>query len=138
MKRAKEKGEKVALKHIFKKNEIMASSPITSWQIEERKVESVTYFLFLGSEVTENGSCSHESKQCLLLGRKTMTNLDSVLKSRDTTLPTKVQIVKAMVFPVVICGCERRAMKKVELQGTDAFELWCWRRLLAVPWAARS
>ena len=116
----------------------MVSSPITSRQIEERKVESVTYFLFLGSEITAKDAYSHESKRYLLFGRKAMTNVDSVLKSRDTTLPAKVHIVKAMVFPIVMCRCDRWTLKKAELQGIDAFELWCWRRLLRVPWNAKS
>ena len=113
----------------------MASSPIISWQIE--KVEAVTDFIFLGSKITADGNCSHEIKRWLLLGRKIMINLHSVLKSRDITLPTKVHIVKAMVFPVVMYGCESWTIKKAEHWRTDAFELWCWRRLLRIPWTAR-
>ena len=119
------------------KHQIMASGPITSWQIEGEKVEVVTDFLFLGSKIIVGGDCSHEIRR-LLLGRKAMTNLDSVLKSRDVTLPTKVCIVKAMVFPVVTYGCEGWSVKKAECQRIDAFELWCWRRLLKAPWTARS
>ena len=115
----------------------MASSPITSWQIEGGKVDVVTDFLFLGSKITEDGDCCHEIRRRLLLGRKAMTNLDSVLKSSDITLPTKVRIVKAMVFLVVTYGCESWTLNKAELQKIDAFELWCWRRLLRVPWTAR-
>ena len=112
----------------------MASGPITSWQIDG---ETVADFIFLGSKITVDGGCSHEIKRCLLLGRKVMTNLDSILKSRDITLPTKVCLVKAMVFPVVIYGCERWTVKKAECKRIDDFELWCWRRLLRVPWTAR-
>ena len=115
----------------------MASGPITSWEIDGGKVETVTNFIFLGSKITADGDCSHEIKGRLLLGRKAMTNLDSILKSRDITLLTKVCLVKAMVFPVVIHGCESWTIKKTECQRTDAFELWCWRRLLRVPWTAR-
>ena len=115
----------------------MASGPITSWQIEGEKVETVTDFIFLGSKITVGGDCSYEVKRCFLLGRKAMTNLNSILKSRDITLPTKVIIVKAMVFPVVLYGCESRTIKKVEHWRTDDFELWYWRRLLRVPWTAR-
>ena len=115
------------------KTKIMASSPITSWQIEGEKVEAVTDFIFLGSKITEDGDCSHEIKRCLLLGRKAMTNLDSVLRSRDISLQTKVCIVKAMVFPVVMYGCESWTTKKAGHQRIDAFELWCWRRLLRIP-----
>ena len=115
----------------------MASSPITSWQIEGENVEAVTNFLFLGSTTTADGDCSHEIRRHWLLGRKAMTNLDSVLKSRDITLLTNVHIVKAMVFPVVMCGCESWTIKKAEHQKIDAFELWCWRRLLKVPWMPR-
>ena len=115
----------------------MASSPITSWQTEGEKVEVVTDFLFLGSKITADGDCSHEIRRQLLLGRKSMTNLDSVLKSRDITLLTKVGVVKAVVFSVVTSGCESRPVKKAERQRIDAFELWCWRRLLKVPWRAR-
>ena len=115
----------------------MASSPITSWQIDGETVETVADFIFLSSKITADGDCSHEIKRHLLLGRKIMTNLDSILKSRDITLPTKVCLVKAMVFPVVMCGCESWTVKKAEQWRTDAFELWCWRRLLRVPWSAR-
>ena len=116
---------------------IMASGPITSWQIEAEKVEAVTDFTFLGSKITADSDCSHEIKRHLLLGRKAMTNLDSVLKSRDITLPTEVCLVKAMVFPVVMYGCQSRTTKKVEHWRIDAFELQCWRRLSRVPWTAR-
>ena len=116
---------------------IMASSPITSWEIDGETVETVTDFIFLGSKITTDGDCSCEIKRCLLHGRKAMTNLDSILKSRDITLPTKVHLVKAMVFLVIMYGCESWTLKKAECQRTDAFELWCWRRLLRVPWAAR-
>ena len=115
----------------------MASSPITSWQIEGETVETVSDFIFLGSKITADGDCSHEIKRHLLLGRKVMTNLDSILKSRDITFPTKVCVVKAMVFPVVMYGCESWTIKKAECRSTDAFELWCWRRLLRVPWTTR-
>ena len=116
---------------------IMASSPITSWQIDGETVETVSDFIFLGSKITADVDCSHEIKRHLLLGRKVMTNLDSVFKSRDITLPTKVHLVKAMVFPVVTYGCESWTVKKAKHQRIDAFELWCWRRLLRVPWTAR-
>ena len=116
----------------------MASSPITSWQVEGEKVEAVTNFIFLGSQITVDGDCSHEIKRHLLLGRKAMTKLDSILKSRDITLLTKACIVKAMIFPVVMYGCESWTIKKAVHQRTDAFELWCWRRLLRVPCTARS
>ena len=116
----------------------MASGPITSWQIDGKTIETVTDFIFLGSKITADGDCSHEVKRHLLLRSKTTTNLDSVLKSRDITLPTKVHLVKGMVFPVVIYGCESWSIKKAELQRIDAFELWCWRRLLRVPWTART
>ena len=118
---------------VFIVSKIMASGPITSWQIDG---ETVADFIFLGSKITAYGDCSHEIKRCLLLGRKVMTNLDSILKSRDITLPTKVHLVKAVVFPVVMYGCESWNLKKAEHQGIDAFELWCWRRLLRVPWIA--
>ena len=117
--------------------EPQASGPITSWQIDGETVETVAGLVFLGSKITADGDCSHEIKRCLLPGRKVMTNLDSILKSRDITLPTKVHLVKAMVFPVVIYGCYSWTIKKAELQRIDAFELWCWRRLLRVPWTAR-
>ena len=115
----------------------MASGPITSWQIDREAVETVTDFIFLGSKIIADGDCSHEIKRRLLLGRKVMTNLDSILKSRDITLSTKVHLVNAMVFPVVMCGCESWTIKKAECQRIDAFELWCWKRLLRVPWTAR-
>ena len=115
----------------------MASGPITSWQIDGETMETVRDFIFLSSKTTADGDCSHEIKRHLLLGRKAMTNLDSILKSRDITLPTKVHLVKAMVFPVVMYGCESWTIKKAERQRIDAFELWCWRRLLRVPWTAR-
>ena len=115
----------------------MASSSITSWQIDGETMETVTDFIFLGSKITADGDCSHEIKRCLLLGRKAMTNLDSILKSRDITLPTKVHLVKVMFFPVVMYGCESQTIKKAERRRIDAFELWCWRRLLRVPWTAR-
>ena len=115
----------------------MASSPITSWQIHGETVETVSDFIFLGSKITADSDCSHEIKRRLLLGRKVMTNLDSIFKSRDITLPTNVRLVKAMVFPVVMYGCESWPVKKAECQRIDAFELWCWRRLLRVPWTAR-
>ena len=116
----------------------MAAGPITSWQINGETMETVTDFIFLGSKITADGDYSHEIKRCLLLGRKAMTNLDSMLKNRDITLPTKVHIVKAMVFPVAMFGCESWTTKKAEHQRIDAFEMWCWRRLLRVPWTARS
>ena len=132
--KVKEESEKVGLKLNIQKTKIMASSPITSWQIDG---ETVADFIFLGSRITADGDCSHEIKRCLLLGRKVMTNLDSVLKSRDITLPTKIRLVKATVFPVVMDGCESWTIKKAECQRIDVFELWCWRRLLRVPWTAR-
>ena len=116
----------------------MASGPITSWQIDGEAMETVSDFIFGGSKITADGDCSHEIKRCLLLGRKVMNNLDSILKSKDITFPTKVHLVKAMVFPVVMYGCESWTIKKAECQRLDAFELWCWRRLLRVPWTARS
>ena len=115
----------------------MASSPITSWQIDGETMETVTDFIFLGSKITADGDCSHEIKRRMLLGRKAMTNLHSILKSRDITLPTKACLVKAMVFPIVMYGCESWPIKKAERQRIDAFELWCWRRLLRVPWTTR-
>ena len=133
----KEESEKVRLKLNIQKTKIMASGPITSWEIDEETVEKVSDFIFLGSKITADGDCSHEIKRRLLLGRKAMTNLDSILKSRDITLPTKVCLVKAMVFPVVMNGCESWTIKKAEHQRIDAFELRCWRRLLRVPWTAR-
>ena len=115
----------------------MASGPITSWEIDGKTVETVTDFLLLGSKITADGACSHEIKRCLLLGRKVMTNLYSILKSRDITLPTKVHLVKVMVFPAIMYGCESWTIKKAECWRIDAFELWCWRRVLRVPWTAR-
>ena len=135
--KVKEESEKVGFKLSIQETKIMASGPITSWQIDRETMETETDFIFLGSKVTADGDCSHEIKRCLLLGRKATTNLDSILKSRDITLPPKVYIVKAMVFPVVMCGCESWTMQKAECQRIDAFELWCWRRLLRVPWTAR-
>ena len=131
--RVKVESGEAGLKLNIGKNKIMASSPITSWQIEGGKVEVVTDFLFLGSKITAEGHCSHEIKRCLLLGRKVMTNPDSIFKSRDITLPTKVRLVKAMVFPVAMYGCESWTIKKAECRKIAAFELWCWRRLLRVP-----
>ena len=127
--KVKEESEKAGLKLHIQKTKIMASGPITSWQIDGEIVETVTDFIFLGSKITADGDCSHEIKRCFLLGRKAMTNLDSILKSRDITLPAKVHLVKAMVFPVVMYGCESWTIKKAEHQRIDAFELWCWRRL---------
>ena len=121
----KEESEKAGLKLNIQKTNIMASCPITSWQIDGETMETVTDFIFLGSKTTADGDCSHEIKRCLLPRRKAMTNLDSILKSRDITLPTKVSVVKAMVFPVVVCGCESWTIKKAERQRIDAFELWC-------------
>ena len=135
--KVKEESEKVDLKLNIQKTKITASSPITSWQIDGKTVETVTDFIFLGSKITTNGDCSHEIKRCLLFGRKVMTKLDTIFKSRDITLPTKVRLVKAMVFPVVRYGCGRWTIKKTEHRRIDAFELWCWRRLLRVPWTAR-
>ena len=132
--KVKEESEKVGLKFNIQKTKIMASSLITSWQTDGETMETVTDFIFLGSKITADGDCCHEIKRCLLLGRKTMTNLDSILKSRGITLSTKVHLVKAMVFPVVIYGCESWTIKKVECQRIDAFALWCWRRLLRAPW----
>ena len=135
--KVKEESEKVGLKLNIQKTKVMASGPITSWQIDGETVETVSDFIFLGSKITTDGDCSHEIKRCLLLGRKVMTNLDSIFKSRDISLPTKVHVVKAMVSPVVMYGCESWTVKKAECQRIDAFELWCWRRLLRVPWTAR-
>ena len=132
--KVKEEKEKVGLKLNIQKTKIMASGPITSWQIDG---ETVTDFILGGSQITADGDCSHEIKRCLLLGRKVMTNLDSILKSRDITLPTKVHLVKTMIFPGVMYGCESWTIKKAEYQRIDAFELWCWRRLLRDPWTAR-
>ena len=145
--KVKEESEKVGLKLNIQKTKIMASSPITSWQIDGEIMETVTDIISLGSKITANGDCSHEIKRCLLLGRKIMTNLDSIFKSRDITLPTRVPLVKAMgfsggsetmVFPVVMYGCESWTVKKAECRRIDAFELWCWRKLLRVPWTTRS
>ena len=136
----KEESEKVGLKLHIQKTKIMASSPITSWQIDGEAMETVTGFILGGSKITADGDCSHEIKRHLLLGRKTMTNLESILKRRDVTLLTKVHLVKAMVFPIVMYGCESWTIKKAECQKIDAFEPWCWRRLLRVldsPWTAR-
>ena len=135
--KVKEESEKVGLKLNIQKMKIMASSPITSWETDGETVETVSDFIFGGSKITADGDCSHEIKRRLLLGRKIMTNLDSIFKSRDITLLTKVCLVKAMVFPVVMCGCESWTLKKAECQRIDAFEMWCWRRLLRAPWTAR-
>ena len=135
--KVKEESEKVGLKVNIQKTKIMASSPITSWQIDGETVETIADFTFWGSKITADGDCSHEIKRGLLLGSKVMTNLNSVLKSRDITLPTKVCLVKAMVFPVVMYGCESWTIKKAESHRTDAFELWCQRRFLKVSWTAR-
>ena len=135
--KVKEESEKVGLKLNIQETKIMASGPITSWQIDGETVETVPDFIFLSSQITADGDCSHEIKRHLLLGRKVMTNLYSILKNRNITLSTKVCLVKAMVFPVVMYGCESWTIKKAELQRIDAFELWCWRRLLRVPWTAR-
>ena len=135
--KVKEESEKVGLKLNIQKTKIRASGPITSWQIDGETMETGTDFIFLSSKITADGDCSHETKRSLLLGRKFMTNLDSVLKSRDITLPTKIRLVKAMVFPMVMYGCESWIIRKAEHQKIDAFELWCWRRLLRVPWTAR-
>ena len=131
--KVKEESEKVDLKLIIQKTNIVASGPITSWTIDGETMETVRDFIFLGSKITADGDFSHEIKRCLLFGRKAMTNQDSILKSRDSTLPTKVHIVKAIVFPVVMYRCESWAINKVECQRIDAFELWCWRKLLRVP-----
>ena len=135
--KVKEESDKPGLKLNIQKTKIMPSGSITSWQIDEETMETVTDLSFLGSKITSDGDCSHEIKTRLLLGRKAMTNLDSMLKSRDITLPTKVRLVKAMVFPVFMYGCESWIIKRAEHQRMDAFELWCWRRLLRVPWTAR-
>ena len=135
--KVKEESEKVGLKLNIQKAKIMVSGPITSWEIDGETVETVSDFIFLGSKITADGDCSHEIKRLLLLGRKVMTNLDSIFKSRDITWPTKVHLVKAMVFPVVMYGCERWTIKKAECQRIDAFGLWCWGRLLRIPWTAR-
>ena len=135
--KVKEEREKVCLKLNLQKTKIMASGPITSWEIDGETVETMSDFFFSGLQITADGDCSHEIKRCLLLGRKVMINLDSILKSRDITLPTKVHLVKAMVFPVVMYRCESWIIKKAERRRIDAFELRCWRRLLRVPWTAR-
>ena len=135
--KVKEESEKVGLKLNIQETKIKASSPITSWEKDGETVEAVSDFIFLDSKITADGDCSHEIKRRLLLGRKVMTNLDSILKSRDITLPTKVCLVKAVVFPVVMYGCESWTIKKAERRRIDAFELWCWRRLLRVPRTAR-
>ena len=132
--KVKEESEKVGLKLNIQKTKIMASGPITSWNIDGETVETVSDFIFWGSKINADGDCSHETKRRLLLGRKVMTNLDGILKGRDITFPRKVHLFKAMVFPVVMYGCESRTVKKAECQRIDAFELWCWRRLLRVPW----
>ena len=132
-----DESEKVGLKLSIQKTKIMASGPIISWEIDGETVETVSDFIFWGSKITADADCSHEIKRHLLLGRKAMTNLDNILKSNNVTLPTKIHIVKAMVFPVVMHGYESWTVKKAERQRTDAFELWCWRRLLRVPWTAR-
>ena len=135
--KVKDESEKAGLKLNIQKMKIMASGPIISWQTDGETMETVTDFIFLGFKITADGDCSHKIKRRLLLGRKAMTNLDSLLKSRDITLPTKVRLVKAMVFPVFMYGCESWTIKKAERRRIDAFELWCWRRLLRVPWTAR-
>ena len=134
----KEESEKVGFKFNIQKTKIMASGPITSWEIDGETVETVADFIFPGSKITVDGDCSNEIKRRLLLGRKVMTNLGSILKSRDIILPTKVHLVKAMVFPVVMYGCESWTIQKAEHRRIDAFELWCWRRLWRVPWTARK
>ena len=135
--KVKEESEKVGLKLNIQKTKIMASGPITSWEIDGKTVETGSDFIFRGSRITADGDCSREIKRRLLLGRKVMTNLDSTLKSRDITLPTKVRLVKAMVYPLVMYGYESCTVKEAERRRIDAFELWCWRRLLRVPWTAR-
>ena len=135
--KVKKESEKISLKLNIQKTKIMVSSPITSWEIDGETVETVSDFIFLGSKIPTDGDCSHEIKRHLLLGRKVMTNLDSIFKSRDITLPRKVQLVKSMVFPVVMYGCESWTVKKPECRRIDAFELWCWRRLLRVPRTGR-
>ena len=135
--KVKEESEKAGLKLNIQKTKIMSSGPIISWQIDGETMETVTDFIFLGSKITADGDYSHKIKRHLLLGRKAMINLDRVLKSRDITLPTKIRTVKAMVFPVVMYKCESGTIKEAECQRIDAFELWCWRRLLRVPWTAR-
>ena len=134
--KGKVESQKVGLKLSIHKTKIMASGPITSWEIDGRTVDTVSDFIFLGFKITADGDCSHEIKSRLLLGRKVTTNLDSIFNNRDISVPTKVHLVKAMVFPVVMYGCESWTVKKAELRRIDAFELWCWRRLLRVPWTA--
>ena len=136
--RVKEETEKDGLKLNIQKTKIMVSGPITPWQIDRKTMETVTDLIFLGSKITVDDDCSHEIKRQLLFGRKAMTNLDSIFKSRDIVLPTKVHIIKAMVFPVVMYGCESWTIRKAECQRIDTFELWCWRRLLRVSWTARG
>ena len=135
--KVKEESEKSGLKLNIQKTKILVSGPITSWQIDGKTMETVTDFIFLGSKITADGDCHHEIKRCLLLGRKALTNLDIILKSRDITLPTKIRLVKATVFAVVMYGCESWTIKKAECRSIDDFELWCWRRLLRVRWTAR-
>ena len=135
--KVKDESEKVGLKLNIQKTKIMASGPITSWEIDGETVETVSDFILGGSKIIADGDCSHKIKRHLLLGRKVMTNLDSILQSRDITLPTKAHLVKGIVFPVVMYGCESWTIKKAEHQRIDAFERWCWRRLLKVPWTAR-
>ena len=135
--KVKEKSEKVGLKFSIQKTNIMASGPLTSWQTDGEAMETITDSIFLSSKITADGDCSHEIKRRLLLGRKAMTNLDSILKSRDITLPTKVNLVKALFFLVVMYGCESWTIKTAEHRRIDTFELWCWRRLLRVPWTTR-
>jgi len=135
--KVREESQNIGLKLNIRKTKIMASGPITSWQIDGETVETVIDFILGGSKITADGDCSHEIKRCLLLGRKFMTNLDSLLKSREITLPTKVCLVKVLVFPMVMYGCESWTIKKAECRRSDASELWCWRRLLTVPWTAR-
>ena len=134
LRKVKEESENAGLKLNIQKTKVMASDPITSWQIGGETMKTMKDFIFLGSKITADGDCSHEIKRRLLLGRKVMTNLDSILKSRDITMPTKVHLAKAMVFSVVMYGCESWTVKKAECRRIDAFELWCWRRLLRVPW----
>ena len=134
--KVKDESENVGLKLNIQKTKIMASGPITSWEIDRETVETASDFILGGSKITADGDCSHEIKRCLLLGRKVMTNLDSIFKSRDITLPTKVCLVKALVFSVVMYGCESWTVEKAECRRIDAFELWCWRRLSRVPWTA--
>ena len=134
LRKVKEESEKVGLKFNIQKTKILAPGPITSWEIDG---ETVSDFILGGSKITSDGDCSIEIKRCLLFGRKVMANLDSILKSRDVTVPTKAHLVKAMLFPLVMCGCESWTVKKAEHRRIDAFELWCWRRLLRVPWTAR-